>query len=339
MTGQPPPPFSILILVTPGFNLAATTSFIDPFRAANYLEGRTRFTWRLVSEPGGAVSASNGLSVATERLSDVDLETARFGLVAVSASWTPERHATRAVRAALRQAYRRGALMAGLDTGAFILADAGLMTGIRATVHYEHIDALSELYPDVEVSEDLIVADRRRLTCCGGEAAADLALQLVRERCGDTLANSAARYIFHPAVRGYGLSQLPALTEPLGRSVPERVRSAIRVMEAHLEEPLPIPEIGRRVGLSQRQLNRLFTRHLGKSTMLYYRDIRLDRARGLVTQTEMPLTQVAIASGFRSLMAFSRAYRQRFGLPPSRDRVEGRVPFEFRAWPMPDRRV
>ena len=277
------------------------------------------------------LAASNGISVETSSLTQMQ---APADLVLVSASWTPERYSTDTLRAFLRRMARQGRTVGALDTGAFILADAGLLSGRTATVHYEHIDAFIELHPDVKVTEDLFVVDGDRLTCCGGEASADLAFQILRERLGETVANSAARYVFHQTLRSSGMSQLPTLTEPLGRSVPDPVRTAIQVMEAHLEDPLTIPQISDQTGISQRQLNRLFARHLGKTTALYYRDIRLDRARGLVTQTEMPLTEVAIASGFRSQVTFSRAYGERFGLPPSQDRTEGRVPFEFRAWPM-----
>lgn len=328
--------FEILIVVTPDFNLAATTAFIDPFRAANYLEGQTLFRWQVLSLMGGTVHASNGMSLETGPLADAQFP---MDLVVVSSSWTPERYSTKPLLSFLRRMARQGSIVGGLDTGAFILADAGLLLGKRAAVHYEHIDALCELHPDVHVTEDLFVLDGGCLTCCGGEASADLALQIVREHAGDTTANSAARYVFHQTARTYGMSQLPTLTEPIGGAVPDSVRSAIRIMEANLEEPLTIPEISRGAGLSQRQLNRLFSLHLGKSTVLYYRDIRLDRARGLVTQTKMSLAEVAIASGFRSQVNFSRAYRERFGLPPSKDRTEGRVPFEFRAWPMPNKRL
>lgn len=105
-------------------------------------------------------------------------------------------------------------------------------------------------------------------------------------------------------------------------------------MEHNLETPLSLPDLCRQAGISQRQLDRLFRAHVGASPAQYYRDIRLDRARGLVTQTSMSMAQVAQASGFGSQDHFARAYKSRFGLPPSRDRVEGRVPFEFRAWPM-----
>lgn len=322
----------ILVLVTPNFNLAATTAFIDPFRAANYLEGHTRYRWMLASAPGGACQASNGLVVETRTLSDLQSEA--FDIVVMSASWTPETGKTPQLLAALRKWARAGSIIGTLDTGAFIVADAGLLRGHRATVHYEHIDAFKELHGDVDVSEDIFVRDEKRFTCSGGIASSDIALHIIRATAGDALANAAARYIFHPSLRPAGTSQNPANGEPLGTHVPGTIRQAIAVMEQHLENALSIPEIAGQVEISHRQLNRLFVRYVGKSPAIYYRDIRLDRARGLVTQTDMPMSEIAIASGFASQVHFSRAYRERFGLSPRTDRVDGRIPFEFRAWPM-----
>ncbi|MEM6482669.1 MAG: GlxA family transcriptional regulator [Pseudomonadota bacterium] len=325
-------PILILMLVTPDFNLAATAGFVDPFRAANYLEGAPHFRWVFVSEQGGAVRASNGTSIATERLTKAPQTMPDF--LIVSSSWQPEAHVSGLTLGALRAAALRQATVGGLDTGAFILAQAGLLKGRRATVHYEHIDAFSELFPDTEICETLWVLDGQRLTCCGGAAAMECALHIVQRLKGPALANAAARYLFSPKLRGHTAPQNPQDAEPLGAIVPDTVREVIRVMEAHLESPLPIGEVCRKVGLSQRQLSRLFAQYVGKTPVLYYRDIRLDRARGLVTQTSMSMTEIAYASGFASQVHFSRAYKDKFGLAPSKDRVEGRIPFEFRAWPM-----
>lgn len=120
----------------------------------------------------------------------------------------------------------------------------------------------------------------------------------------------------------------------MGHNVPERLRAAILLMEQHLENPLPMGEIARRMSISQRQLVRLFKQYTQRSMVRYYQDIRLDRGRTLVTQTELSILEIAIACGFNSASHFSRTYRARFGSPPSKDRITGRVPFEFRAWPM-----
>lgn len=325
-------PSTILILVTPHFNLAATAGFVDPFRAANYLDGKLHFQWEFASESGGQVLASNGLPVVT--LPIASLQGTKRDLVVVSSSWAPESHGTQQLHAALWRWARAGATLGSLDTGAFILARAGLLKGRRATVHYEHIDAFGEMFPDTEVTEDLYVYDGNRISCCGGSASVDFALTLIRGTHGDALANAAARYLFHQSVRPPGSHQNPAPIEPLGNTAPHVVRRAIAVMEKHLETPLSIAEICRLIRISHRQLDRLFAAYVRKTPALYYRDIRLDRARGLVTQTEMTMAQVALASGFSTQEHFSRAYKDRFGLPPRRDRVEGRVPFEFRAWPM-----
>jgi len=325
-------PTDLRIVVTPFFNMAATMSLIDPFRAANYLEGMPLFRWHLVSEQGAPIPASNGLEVSTTAFADAQMQVA--DLVFVSSSWAPERHLTPALRGVLRDAAKRQAILGGIDTGAFLLAHAGLLHGYTATVHYEHIDSFQEVFPDTGVSEALWVIDRRRVTCCGGAAALDLALHLIQQSHGAALANAAARYVFAPPLRAHGALQSPQAAEPLGNSVPSAVRAAIRVMEAHLESPLSIAEVCQKVGLSHRQLDRLFAQCVRKTPALYYRDIRLDRARGFVTQTDMSMSEISFASGFSSQVHFSRAYKDRFGLPPSKDRVQGRIPFEFRAWPM-----
>lgn len=327
-----PKPTEIQILVTRHFNIAATMSFVDPFRVANYLEGTTLFRWRIVSEEGGSVPASNGTEITTGALVHGALTAADFFLV--SSSWEPEAHVSAPVRAALRDAAMRQVTLGGLDTGAFVLAHAGLLDGYQATVHYEHIDALQELFSKTEAKDALWVIDRRRVTCCGGAAALDLALHLIQQLHGSALANAAARYVFAPTLRGHGALQYPQDAEPLGNSVPDSVRAAIRVMEENLETPLPIGEVCERIGLSHRQLDRLFAQYVRKTPALYYRDIRLDRARGFVTQTNMSMSEIAYASGFSSQVHFSRAYKDRFDLAPSKDRVQGRIPFEFRAWPM-----
>jgi AraC family carnitine catabolism transcriptional activator len=324
--------FRIFMVVTPSFNSFATMGFIDPFRASNYLLGRQFFKWHLLSETGGICPSSNGTNLVCERVDAVKGRTP--DLAVVSSSWTPELQLTPSVRAALQGWARNGTMIGGLDTGAFVLARLGLLNGRKATTHYEHIDALKETFPEIDVVEDLFVFDDNRMTCCGGTASVDFGLHFVEQVHGAALANAAARYIFHTTLRERGARQQPGESEPLGARVPGTVKRVIQIMEDHLEDPLSIPQICALVGVSQRQVNRLFSTHVKKTAAMYYRDIRLDRARGLVTQTEMTMSEISVASGFSVQSHFSRAYKERFGLPPIKDHVAGRVPFEFRAWPM-----
>ena len=322
----------ILVLVTPHFNLAATMAFLDPFRAANYLAGKQLFQWSIASETGAHCQASNGVEVAVRPLDSI--KQSRPDIVVASSSWTPEAFTSEPILSAIRKYARTGSYVAGIDTAAFILAEAGLLRGRRATVHYEHIDAFGEKYPETDVCEDLFLHEGNIGTCCGGAATGEFALFLLHGIVGDALTNDCAKYLFYRNLRGLGAHQTDSQLEPLGNTAPPKVRKAIAIMEQHLETLITIPELCKLAGVSQRQLNRLFQEYVKTSPQLYYRDIRLDRSRGLVTQTELPISEVAQACGFPSQVHFARAYKQRFGLPPSQDRIEGRVPFEFRAWPM-----
>ncbi|MDH3668744.1 MAG: GlxA family transcriptional regulator [Paracoccaceae bacterium] len=324
----------IVLIVTPGFNMAATVGFLDPFRAANYLEGRPLFQWTLTSPDGGEIIASNGLGLTTESLGK---STDAPDLAIVSSSWAPEKSYGSPIGATLRRWTRHGTALGALDTGAFLLANAGLLDGRMATVHFEHLDALAELYPDVTVTDQLYVIDGPIMTCCGGTAAADFALQIVRSAHGPALANAAARYLFHDRLRASHHHQNPDKVEPMASTAPARLSAAVEIMEKNIEDPIAIPAIAGALAISQRQLERLFVENTGLSPVRYFRDIRLDHARGLITQTEMPIWKVALACGFASPEHFSRVYRARFGIAPRTDRTEGRVPFEFRAWPMHSR--
>lgn len=324
---------TLSILTAPGFNMAATTGFIDAMRACNYLAGEPVFRWSLNHTDAAPPTASNGLSLQSAMLNPQG-KAPDIGVV--STSWAPEA-AYDAMTPVVRRWARFGATLVGLDTGAFVLAEAGLLEGKRATVHYEHIDAFAEMFPKVRTTEDLYTIDGPRMTAAGGAAATDLALQIVRTRVGEALANAAARYIFHERLRPEGTRQLPGGAEPSGATVPGEVRAAIQYMEDHLEEVAPMPAIAAHAGIGQRRLERLFRRFIGRTPARYYSDIRLDRARGLATQTDLPLREIALACGFASPEHFSRAYRNRFGAPPRADRQAGRVPFEFRAWPMHER--
>jgi len=328
---------SIAVLLLPAFNALATTSFLDPFRAANYLTGSTLYSWDLISPSRGSLSASNGLEIAgTRALEEAD---GPYDYVIVSASWAPEAYRGRRLFDWLKQQARKGAALGAIDTGAFVLAFAGLLAGRRATVHYEHIAACRELFPELEITENLFVIDEDRLTCCGGTASGDLALEMIRRRFGLDLANAAARYIFHDRLRAGSEGQDSALHEPAGYAMPETLRRAIAAMERNLEAPLPLAAIAKRASISQRQLERLFKAHTGVTAVQYYLEVRLDRARSILMQTELSILEVAVACGFSSREYFARAYRQRFGLPPSQDKLEGRVPFQFRSFPSPNRQV
>lgn len=324
-------PVSIGMLLLPAFNGLAAQAFIDPFRAANYLRGSTIYQWQFLSLDGQAVTASNGFVVGNA-VGFSENQT-RFDFLVVNSSWTPEKYQDHPLQTWLRVLAHQNTTLVGLDTGAFVLAFAGLMEGYRAVVHYEHMASFRELFLDTQVDEVLFVVDRDRLTCCGGLAAANLALEILRVQHGIDLANATARYIFQERLRPGTESQLSRNYEPIGYMVPTLLRDAIILMERHVEKPWRLSRIADDVGISQRQLERLFEKFTGLTPMRYYINVRLYRARALLTQTELSIAEVASACGFNNPEHFTRSYKDYFKLVPSQDRIEGRVPFQFRSFP------
>ena len=323
--------FEIGMLLLDGFNCMAAQAFVDPFRSANYLRNTNLYNWSFVGLESNNVRASNGLEVLTSR--SLEAPENKFDMIVINSSWNVERFNDKGLTRWLVRSLQNGASICGIDTGAFIMAYAGMLSGRKAAVHYEHIAAFRELFSDVEMEEDIYVIDGNLLSCCGGLAASDLALEIIRLQQGLELANGAARYIFHERLRNSQEGQLPEKREPVGYSAPEKLRESIIIMEGNLENLLSIDQVANRVNISQRQLERLFHKHTGVSPIRYYLDVRLDRARGLLTQTELPILDVAIACGFSGNAQFTRAYKSRFGIAPSHDRIEGRVPFQFRSFP------
>lgn len=319
------------MLLLADFNLAAACSFLDPFRAANYIRGQNLYQWNFVSCADDVVNASNGAAIAdTTHISDYQ---EAFDLVVVNSSWAPERFQLKSLKSWLVTMSRKGATLAGIDTGAFVLGYAGLLDNYRATVHYEHFAAFKELFPMIQLENALYVVDRNRLTCSGGTASADMALRLVQKHNGLELANAAAIYLLKDRHRVGNEKQAQHDPEPVGYTMPEVLRKAVIVMERNIEEPVSVEAIAEALSTSQRQLERIFKHNTGITPVRYYINLRLDRARGLVTQTEMSVAQIASACGFGSAQQFSRAYNKHFGISPSQDRIDGRIPFQFRSFP------
>ncbi|NKB76831.1 MAG: helix-turn-helix domain-containing protein [Gammaproteobacteria bacterium] len=323
--------YSIGMLLLPGFNSASAFTFLDPFRAANYIQNQKPYHWDFLSLKGGEVNASNESTIsATHTISSGQKH---YDLIVVNASWAPERFQSGKLKRWLHASSKAGATLAAIDTGAFVLAYSGLLKHYCATVHYEHTTAFSELFPDTQLEDVLYVIDRDRLSCGGGLATADMALRLIQNHQGLELTNSVAKYILKDRHRVGNEIQAEHNPELIGYPMPQKLREAIVLMEQNLEEPLSTSEIAALTHYSQRQLARIFKQHIGITPIRYYINLRLDRARGLITQTDMLIAEVANACGFGTSEQFSRAYKSHFNITPGKDRIEGRIPFQFRSFP------
>lgn len=303
-------------LTLPNYSMIALANALEACRMANYVSGRDIYGWEVVTLDGAPVPASNGLSLSpTRRLADAgDLD------LLMVCGGIDVRHAVgRATREALRRAARKGMALGALCTGTFALAEAGLLNGYRCAIHWENLAAIREEFPDVAFQEDAFVIDRDRLTCTGGVAPLDMMLVLIAAALGARTAGAVADQFI---VRRPGATERQkALVAPdVAARIPVLAK-AVEVMARHLERPLSTGEVAAAANLSQRQLERLFQRHLSASPAAFYLDLRLARARELLRLSPLPVTDVALACGFQSAAHFSVAYGRRFGHPPRAERA------------------
>lgn len=314
-------PETLAFLLLPKFSMMAFVSAIEPLRVANRLAGAELYRWEIVSPDGSTIAASNGMALVADRsLAQLMRAGARYGMVVVCAGFEPERGYDRRIRDALRRLDRSGVELGAMDTGSFVLARAGLLDGYRATTHWESLDSFREQFPRVEVDAGLFAIDRNRLTCAGGTAALDMMLHVISRRHGHRLASAVSEQFIHARIRD---PQDRQRMEPAARQgvAHAGLGRAIALMEKNLEEPLGAERMARAAGLSQRQLERLFRRHLKTTPQRYYLDLRLERARALLQYSEMPVVEVAVACGFGSAAHFSRSYRAWAGRAPSGERM------------------
>ncbi len=297
--------------------MMAFSAAIEPLRSANRVSERQLFDWQLTSADGKQVMASNGIAVAV----DCPLsELRKADMLVVCAGLEPAQFGRKhAIHHHLRRLARHGSMVGAISTGAFILAEAGLLAGRRCTVHWEYADLLRSQYPALEVSLDLYVVDRRVFTCSGGTAALDLMLHFIGEASAPGVAVAVAEQFIHPQIRRQDDAQRLDTHTRYGIDSPMLVE-IIRLMEGAIEDPLDIGQISARVGVSARQVERLFREQVGMSPKTFYLKLRLARARTLLRQTVNPILGIALECGFGSTSHLYHAYKRAFGIAPTEER-------------------
>lgn len=318
-----PPPFAtpahagqrIGFVLLPRFSSLALAGVLDALAAVNELLDTPAYEARLITLDGRAVPSHGGARWAADHgLADAPVLDAVF---VVSELPLPEarRDAHGPLHAWLRVQEGGGALLGGIGTGAAVLAQAGLLTGQRATLHWAHVPALAEAHPQVVFTNNLYEMSRQRLSCAGGNASLDMTIAWLAQRHGERIGQELVAH--------FGLERLRARDERQQAPVAARIgggsaklAEAVSLMEANLAEPLPTEDIARLVGVSRRQLERLFKQHLDELPSRYYAQMRLARARRLLQQTSQSILQIALACGFASGSHFSNAYRAHFGHTP-----------------------
>jgi transcriptional regulator GlxA family with amidase domain len=307
---------SVGFLLLPGYSMMSFAAALEPLRVANRVRQRSLYRWHVFSCDGRPIAASNGLPVTpNSAIGEPDF----FPTVLVCAGIAPQDHLDRQAIAWLRRLASRGALLGSISNGGYLLAEAGLLDGYRCTVHWENMRAFAERYPKLEVTGRLFEIDRDRVTCAGGTAALDMMLNRIATDHGHALGAAVAEQMVHTGVRDPDKPQRMDLRHRLGISHPRLLR-AIRLMEQTLADPLSTAELSREVGVSPRQLERLFKHYLNCTPSRYYLEARLKHGQALLWHTSMPVLEVAQACGFATASHFARSYRAFFGKPPRDER-------------------
>lgn len=308
-------------VLLPGLSLLALGGAIDALAAVNEVLDETVYSALTLSLDGRPVRAACGTRVAPAHgLVDAPPLDAVF-IVSDSPLPEPLRDGHAALHAWLRTQATGGRLLGGIGSGAAVLAQAGLLAGHRATLHWALVPRLAEMHADVVISSNVYEIDRGRVSCTGSTASLDMMVAWLGQRHGERVAQSLLAH--------FGLERLRAADERQRTPVAARVglasarlSEAVALMEANLGEPLATEDIAQLVGVSRRQLERLFKQHLDELPSRYYADLRLSRARRLLQQTSQSILQVGLGCGFSSGSHFSNAYRGRYGRTPREERSQ-----------------
>jgi len=302
--------------MVPQFSMIAFSCAIDALRMANQLSGKELYRWSLVSSDAQPVSCSNGIEFAVHH-GAVTRE--RYDAVFVCSGLNVHKIHDEPGMLWFRQLDKQGAVLGAICTGTYLLARADLLNDYRCTIHWENLAAAREEFPQLVISPELFEIDRTRYTCAGGTAPLDMMLSEIRNRHGSELATRISEQYMCERIRDQNDRQRVPLTQRIGASQP-KLAEAVSLMEANIEEPMTLDELSHHVGLSRRQLERLFQRYLNCVPTRYYLELRLERARQLLLQSSMPIVDIALACGFVSAPHFSKCYRDNFSLPPRDER-------------------
>lgn len=311
-------PRRFVFVLLENFTLLSFASALDCLRIANRMVGYQAYDWLLVgdAEDGGTVSCSAGTRFQIDMGLD---ELRREDTVLLCGGAEIQAATTKRILNWVRREARRGLKMGGLCTASHVLARAGLLDGKRATIHWENQDSFTEEFEDVILTKSVFVIDGNRLSTAGGTSSIDLMLKLIADDQGEQLANAVADQMIYSSIRTDQDTQRLSVPTRIGVRHP-KLSLVIQKMEQNIEEPISPSVLAKDVGMSTRQLERLFRRYLNRSPKRYYMELRLQKARNLLMQTDMSVINVALACGFASPSHFSKCYRAHYETTPYRER-------------------
>ncbi len=307
---------SVGFVLAPNFTLLALSAFVDTLRLAADEGDRSRpirCSWSVLSDSMRPVRSSSGISVNPDAEPQ---DPKAFDYLVVVGGTLSTDLLSKGLSVYVQKAAAAGVPLVGICTGSFVLARLGLMQGRHSCISWFHHEEFRALYPDLKASSDeLFIVDGDRLTCAGGTSVVHLAAHLVKQYCGEAAAEKALRIMIEQS------TLLPQSAQPQPFQTPKthdlRVRKAMLLMERNLETPLTAEFVARHVGISVRQLERLFKTEVGSSPSHFALRIRMAHARHLLLHSQQPVADIALQSGFVNRSHFARSFRLEFGQTPS----------------------
>lgn len=307
------PPQHFVFALVEDYTHMAFACAVDPLRIANLISGEELYRWSYASEDGRISQASDGSRLEVQygfsELPDCDR------LFLLSGIHMQKKDTSRLIAVLRRVDRTRRTGIGALCSGAWVLAKAGFLDGRQAAIHWEYHDSFMEEFPEVALVRNVFVSDEKYVTASGGTATADLMLHLIEQDHGSDLSQAVADQMVYSAARAATAEQKVSLQSRQGMRNPHLAR-AIQMMRDHLDDPVTHTALAEATGVSVRQLERLFGKYLNASPKKFYMELRLERARHLLLQTEMSVMDVALACGFESSGHFSRVYRAAYGVTP-----------------------
>lgn len=301
---------SFNFILQPEFPMNALILASEALRIANQNSSRDLFRWHLVSETGSPVRASNGMWMSVDR----DLGSMPMADVYLLFEGNlPTQRNSPQLLAKLRAAARYGATIGAVDTGAFALAQAGLVGTRPSVLHWEAIPTFKERFPGSDVRNQLYLVDGNQVFCAGGVATLDLMLDLIGRSQGSSLANEVANALVHSPRPAQAPQRLDEPAARMKVSLPDRI---IELMERNLDFPLTLEQTASELGISSRSLARACRRHFDESPMRFFLRIRLQAARNFLFYEEFSIKDVALACGFSYPTVFARSFKNQFGETP-----------------------
>lgn len=303
------------------FTLISLSSAVEPLRMANRVCRQDHYAWKTISETGEAVSASDGLSINIDCGIENEDALNALDVVIVCGGRRIEKNTSKPVLKWLKTVNQQGIGLGATCTGSYVLAEAGLLDGYRCSIHWENMAALTDLFPNVAVSRSVFTIDRNRYTSSGGTSPVDMMLHFITAQCGADVSAGVAEQFIYERIRRSDDQQRVPLKHLIGHQSGKLV-VAVELMEANIKEPISQEDLASYVGLSRRQLQRLFQRYLMCVPSRYYLQLRLQRVRELLRQTSMSLVEISASTGFVSSSHFSKSYKEFYGHSPSAERQQ-----------------